>query len=206
MTQLNLSHRLLEMERAISGAISEGTVEQLLFEHAKLVGLLATFRATDANMSTEILAVKTDPRAGEALRNHLKGDVGFDLSVWFDDIEEMSIQPGDFVKLPTGLNIKVGDNAWGCIRPRSSAFFHKRLFVMEGTIDSGYIGPMFVIVFNPTNKPVTVKNGDRMAQLIPIPKFIRATVRFVDKLPETERGNRGFGSTDGEDREQPTQK
>ena len=149
------------------------------------------------NTKTELLVLKTDPRAGSALKRHIEGDVGLDLEVWFEDKEEEIVHAREFAKLPTGLRIKVGDNTWGQIRPRSSTFFKKNLFVMEGTIDSGYTGDLFVIVYNPTEHPITIKNGDRMAQLIPTPKFAYVDIKYVDRLPETKRGIKGFGSTGG---------
>jgi len=149
------------------------------------------------NEKTSILVVRTDIRAGDHFKQHIAGDVGLDLEVWFpkNKPESLVIMPFAFAWLPTGLKIKVDENCWGCIRPRSSTFMKRKLFVMEGTIDSGYTGDLFIVAFNPSLTAVTVTNGDRLAQLIPIPKFSIVDIQFVTELPLTMRGNRGFGST-----------
>lgn len=145
---------------------------------------------------TEFLVQRIDVRAGERFKAHRDGDVGYDLEVWFPEGDGILLMPWTFRPLPTGLRVKVGDNAWGCIRPRSSTFMKRGLLVMEGTIDPGYTGDLFVIVFNPTGEAKRVMNGERLAQLIPIPKFQNVGITYVEKMPETERGDRGFGSTD----------
>jgi len=144
---------------------------------------------------TSILVLRDDPRAGDAFKAHLEGDVGYDIAMWHPTDEVVLIQPNSFASLPTGLRVKVGDNAWGMIRPRSSTFYKKNLFVAEGTIDPGYTGPLFITVFNP--KPVlhVVRNGERLAQLVPVPKFSYVEIRYVTELPQTARGEKGFGST-----------
>lgn len=144
---------------------------------------------------TEILLRVDDPRAGGYFKNNKPGDVGFDLEVWMPDADQVMLQPFTFLDLPTGLSIKMGDNSWGMIRPRSSTFFKKNLFVGEGTIDPGYTGKLFITVFNPKPMLHVITNGERLAQLIPIRKFDRVDVRRVREFPKTERGDTGFGST-----------
>lgn len=146
---------------------------------------------------SEFLIQKVDPRAGGSFKAHLDGDVGYDLEVWFPDADSFTLMPFTFVSLPTGIRVKVGDNAWGCIRPRSSTFIKRQLFVMEGTIDPGYTGDLFIIVFNPNPVAKAIHNGERLAQIIPVPKFNTINVHYVDEMPKTERGTRGFGSTGG---------
>ena len=147
---------------------------------------------------TEFLVYISDTRAGLQFKTQKEGDCGFDLEAWFPNGNtEIVIMPWQFVDLPTGLCVKVGDNSWGMVRARSSTLFKRRLLVGEGTIDSGYTGPLFVTVYNPTPYAATIKNGDRLAQLIPVPKFKNVKVTYVSKMPETLRGTSGFGSTGG---------
>ena len=63
-----------------------------------------------------------------------------------------------------------------------------------GVIDSDYRGEMRVNLFNTTDRPYTVQIGDRIAQLMVVPVLCPA-IRVVEDLPETERGEGGFGST-----------
>lgn len=147
-------------------------------------------------METLILIQKYDQRSGSRFKQHKVGDVGFDLEVW-EEKEITTIEPYSFCELQTGLYIKVGDNCWGMVRPRSSTVFKKRLFVMEGTIDSGYTGKMFILVYNPNPFPVNIFNGDSLAQIVPVPKFDKVQVKEVISMPKTERGIDGFGSTGG---------
>jgi len=151
------------------------------------------------------------------------GDVGFDLPVLVnaksdtyrpkvqphknyyiapegtpdDLVPYVDIPPLGSAELSTGLRIKVPDDAWGNIKSRSSTGWKKRLDVFEGVIDSGYTGPLFVLVFNPNQIPIRVHEGDRLAQLILMPKYPTKVVVRCSSLPETVRGATGFGSSGG---------
>lgn len=137
-------------------------------------------------------------------------DVGYDLPVVMNDklkIEPhqdyyinwkdrwFDIPPMGMAEIPCGLSVKIPDDAWGDIRPRSSTGWKKRLVVLNGTIDPGYVGPLFILVENPNGKTVRVNELDRLAQLVIIPKYHALTITMVDKLPVTERGETGFGSS-----------
>lgn len=148
---------------------------------------------------TTLLFQKVDARSGTNFKQMIAGDAGFDLEVW-NPVKGSAgyfIPSGQFRELATGLKVKVGNNSWGCIRPRSSTFRHRKLFVMEGTIDCGYTGELFIIVFNPTNDDIFINNGERLAQIIPVPMFASVNVEEVKEMPITVRGDKGFGSTGG---------
>lgn len=136
------------------------------------------------------------------------GDVGFDLPVlvhgvkfikgyegkqsegeWFD------IPPGSTAEIPTGIRVKVPDDSWGNIRARSSTGFKMGLIVLEGVIDAGYTGPLYALTHNPTHEAVRIHQGMRLAQLVLIPTYKLKSIMRVDKLPETQRGGTGFGSS-----------
>ncbi len=122
-----------------------------------------------------------------------EGDVGYDLRVWLET-DGVVIQPNTMVNLRTGVFLKLPDGCWGDVRPRSSTFSKRKLFIMGGTIDEGYTGEISVFVWNPTSEPHAVNNGDRLAQLVIAPRIV-PQLNIVTDLPTTERGDTGFGST-----------
>ena len=82
----------------------------------------------------------------------------------------------------------------GIIRDRSSVASKMGCFVKAGIIDNGYRGEIFVLIFNSTTLPVTVKKGAKIAQMILTPVYTVEVVE-VEELDETSRGTGGFGST-----------
>jgi deoxyuridine 5'-triphosphate nucleotidohydrolase len=147
------------------------------------------------------------------LKHAKPGDVGYDLPVvmsdklkiephqdyyvnnherWFD------IPPFGLAEIPCGLSIKIPDGYWGNIKPRSSTGWKRRLVVYEGVIDSQYTGSLFILAENPGNKPARIREFDKLAQLILIPKAGEHQVHsmVVPELPKTVRGDTGFGSSD----------
>ena len=123
----------------------------------------------------------------------MEGDVGFDLRVWIPK-GSLVIWPFSFANIPTGVFVKLPTETWGDIRPRSSTFAKRRLFVMGGTIDSGYTGQLSIFIFNPSWRPHKVYNGDRLAQLVVGMRVAPSLVKVL-KLPETARSQAGFGSS-----------
>ena len=82
------------------------------------------------------------------------------------------------------------------VHPRSGLSLKRGLTVVNapGTIDAGYRGEVKVLMVNLGDEPVDIAPGDRIAQLV-LQEVGRANVVEVDDLPETERGEGGFGST-----------
>jgi len=66
---------------------------------------------------------------------------------------------------------------------------------MDGTVDEGFTGALMVFVFNPNRYDVTVKRGDRLAQLV-VHQMVPFQIEYVSELPITIRGEKCFGSTD----------
>lgn len=119
------------------------------------------------------------------------GDAGFDL---FCD-EDITVGVNEEASISLGIAIKIPDDAVGLILPRSSAN-KLGLHVKIGVIDSGYVGPLFALVHNISKKPVEIKRGMRICQVLPM--ALHQTMRVmteVIELPKTERGTSGFGST-----------
>lgn len=98
------------------------------------------------------------------------------------------VQTGLAFAIPTGWEVQ--------IRPRSGLAFKNMVSVLNtpGTIDSDYRGDIGVILVNHGSEHFTVKAGDRIAQMVVAPVY-QAAFDVVDELPETERGEGGFGST-----------
>lgn len=117
-------------------------------------------------------------------------DAGLDLYVMDDRI----MYPGEFHDIDTGWAIKMHDGFWGSVKARSSTFFKRGLIVHEGTIDTGYTGKLSIGVYNPSPNEVFLHSGDRIAQLVVMPLFVPNVV-VVAELPQTRRGEGGFGST-----------
>ena len=64
------------------------------------------------------------------------------------------------------------------------------------SIDPGFVGELFIGVWNPGPLPRQIHPGERIAQLVIVPR-VPVEIKYVDELPKTERGEKGFGSTGG---------
>lgn len=120
------------------------------------------------------------------------GDSGFDLC----SIETITIQPGEVAIIHTGIAIAIPESYEVQIRMRSGASINTPLIIPNApaTIDSGYRGELGIIVRNIGNVAYTVKKRERIAQGVLMP-VIRAKFCEVEKLPDSERGVNGYGST-----------
>ncbi|TFF43639.1 dUTP diphosphatase [Bacillus thuringiensis] len=124
------------------------------------------------------------------------GDSGFDLVAAEDTI----IWPGETKVVPTGLCFEIPPGYELQVRPRSGISRNTKLRVVLGTVDSGFRGEVGVIVDNNEKtlgvnmKAHVIERGTRIAQGVIAP-VITAHFVEVDELSDSERGNRGFGST-----------
>jgi dUTP pyrophosphatase len=126
------------------------------------------------------------------------GDAGADLSVWLPEPERKegkTIYPGERKMLETGICVRLPDGYWGSIQHRSSTERRYRLRIVQGTIDSQYLGPLLTQVANENTFPITVHHGDRLAQLILHKLSQPSTIEEVDDLGVSDRGAKGFGSS-----------
>ena len=125
---------------------------------------------------------QTNGSAGMDLRAHLEKDIVL------KPLERSIIPTGLFMALPLGYEAQV--------RPRSGLAAKYGLTVLNspGTIDADYRGEIGVILVNISNTDFTVKNGERVAQLV-ISKHTRGEWISVQNLSDTSRGSGGFGST-----------
>lgn len=136
-------------------------------------------------------AKKLDPP-----RRAYQDDAGIDLPTILlpaDQKHGLTIYPGDRVRLHTGICVAFPDGYWGRIVHRSSTESRHRLRVVEGVIDQ-YRDQLLVQVHNTNSFPIIVQHGQRLAQLIVI-DLVGFECEFVDELPPSSRGQRGFGSS-----------
>lgn len=117
-------------------------------------------------------------------------DAGFDLS----SVEDVVIGGGEWKLVSTGLGITVPVGTYGRIAPRSGVST-KGISINAGVIDRGYKGVVKCLMVNHGKEPYEVKKGARICQLILEKIVCDCDVQLVDELDETERGERGFGSS-----------
>ena len=120
------------------------------------------------------------------------GSSGLDLCAAVTN--NLTLQPGDIKLIPTGLSISLPEGYEAQIRPRSGLALKYGLGFVNapGTIDADYRGEIGVIAINWGKKPLTIKRGERIAQMV-IHTVSRAIVEEVNELDTTQRGEGGFG-------------
>jgi dUTP pyrophosphatase len=111
---------------------------------------------------------------------------------------DLVLAPGGRALVPSGIAMALPDGHEGQVRPRSGLAAHHGITVLNGpgTIDADYRGEISVLLANFGDEAVTVSRGMRIAQLVVAP-VARVAWREVDVLPESGRGEGGFGSTGG---------
>ena len=122
------------------------------------------------------------------------GSSGVDLSAFLE--KKVVIKPNSSELIPTGLQVAIPEELEIQIRPRSGLAAKESIGVLNspGTIDSDYRGELKIILFNHSNKDFIINNGDRIAQMVLVP-ILKMEFEEVDNLPDTVRGQGGFGST-----------
>jgi dUTP pyrophosphatase len=119
---------------------------------------------------------------------------GMDLRANID--EPVIIKPLQRLVVNTGLFISLEPGYEAQIRPRSGLALNKGITVINspGTIDADYRGEIGVILINLSDSSFEINSGDRIAQMI-IAKHETISWRVVENLDQSDRGNKGFGST-----------
>ena len=123
-----------------------------------------------------------------------EGSSGMDL---FASLEkEVILEPGERKLIPTGISVAIPEGFEGQIRPRSGLAIRNGIGIINGpgTIDSDYRGEIGVLLINFSIEPFTIRDGDRIAQMV-ITIVSRAICEEVDNLPPTQRQGGGFGHT-----------
>ena len=122
------------------------------------------------------------------------GSSGMDIAAHIEN--NIIINPGEKALVTTGFSIAIPKGYEVQIRPRSGLAVKKNITVLNtpGTIDSDYRGEIKIILFNHGKEDFMINNKDRVAQMILTP-VIKMEFEEVDNLPNTLRGEGGFGST-----------
>ena len=124
-----------------------------------------------------------------------EGSAGLDLRACLDDA--ITLEPGNTVRVPTGLAIHIGDPSLAAVILPRSGLGHKHGVVLGnlvGLIDSDYQGQLMVSVWNRGQQTFVIEPGERLAQLVFVP-VVQAEFNLVTDFAESERGAGGFGHT-----------
>ena len=139
-----------------------------------------------------------------------KGDSGFDLRCWIkeEDIDDdkksyrkkIVLEPFERRLFHTGIYLGIPKGTEIQIRSRSGMALNNGIIVLNtpGTVDSTYVNEIKVILYNASTRPVTIEDGDRIAQAVLMPVYSSEYVELVkvDKIEENnDRNLNGFGST-----------
>ncbi|MDR2748750.1 MAG: dUTP diphosphatase [Bifidobacteriaceae bacterium] len=120
------------------------------------------------------------------------GDAGADLY----SVESVKLKPFSSALVHTGLVGAIPEGYVGLIHPRSGLALKRSITVLNapGTVDSGYRGEFCIILYNASDKMQELEKGERIAQLV-IQKVELPTFEETQNLPDSDRGESGFGST-----------
>ena len=121
---------------------------------------------------------------------------GLDLMAAVPENEPLTLAPGHYALVPTGLAIALPPGYEAQVRPRSGLAAKHGVTVLNspGTIDADYRGEIKVILINHGQTAFVVKRGERIAQMVIAP-MVQAALVPVSTLSATDRGTGGFGST-----------
>lgn len=123
------------------------------------------------------------------------GDAGADLLTTVD----IRLEPGERVLVPTGIALALPQGYAAFVHPRSGLAARHGLSILNtpGTVDAGYRGEVKVLLINHDPvEPIWLRRGDRVAQLV-VQQVATVAFHEVDSLPDSERGDGGYGSTGG---------
>ena len=121
---------------------------------------------------------------------------GLDLRAAVPEGAPVTLAPGAFAAVPTGLQIALPAGTEGQVRPRSGLAARHGVTVLNspGTVDADYRGEVKVLLVNHGPAPFVVERGERIAQLV-VARYERVRLVPAESLDTTARGAGGFGST-----------
>ena len=139
-----------------------------------------------------------DPRLGDSIDlpdYATDGSAGLDLRACLE--QDITLQPGETVLIPTGLAIHIDDSGLAAVLLPRSGLGHKHGIVLGnlvGLIDSDYQGQIFVSCWNRSQTAFEIKVGERIAQMVFVP-VVQVGFEQVEEFSASERGTGGFGHT-----------
>lgn len=141
-----------------------------------------------------LVAVQPEGRGLELPRYQTEHAAGMDLCAALE--ADLTLAPGERALVSTGIALAIPPGYEGQVRPRSGLAIRDGITMLNapGTIDADYRGTVRLVVVNHGTAPVTIRRGERLAQLV-LARVERAGLEVVPALPPSERGAGGFGST-----------
>ena len=138
--------------------------------------------------ATSVFKVVLDEGAKLPIKAHAL-DAGFDMF----SRQNMVIKAKSFASFDTGVHIDIRPGYVGFLKSKSGLNV-KHSIVSEGVIDAGYIGSIVIKLYNHGTEDYVVNKGDKISQIVflPIPDIVLDT---AESLSDSERGDKGFGST-----------
>lgn len=129
-------------------------------------------------------------------RQQTSGAAGLDLAAAIDVDAVLTIAPGDYAMVPTGLAIALPEGFEAQIRPRSGLAARHGVTVLNspGTVDADYRGEVKILLINHGKLPFQLRRGERIAQMV-VARVGAVELVEIDELDATERGTGGHGST-----------
>ncbi|HTB98908.1 MAG TPA: hypothetical protein VK716_18000 [Terracidiphilus sp.] len=135
-----------------------------------------------------------EPGARLPVVAHPGEDLGYDLFA----LEDVELWGGTTVRVRTGIAVEArhpeSGAPLGCLVRDRSSMAARGIATTGGVIDAGYRGEVLVLMTNLSDTAVSLKAGDKIAQMIPVPVLTGAVVH-VESLEESQRAGKGFGSS-----------
>lgn len=135
------------------------------------------------------MKIKLDPGSRMPERAHDQ-DAGLDLY----SREEQIILPGESAVFDTGVHVELPEGTFGKLESKSGLNVKYSVVSCGGVIDCGYTGSIAVKLYNLGDKPYMVRKGQKIVQMI-IQPYLAPDLEVVDRLEDTDRGEKGFGSS-----------
>jgi len=120
-----------------------------------------------------------------------EGDAGLDLYT----VDNLNIDPGERVKVATGIAMEIPPGYVGLIWDRTGVSFKRGLKIIGGVVDSSYRGEIFPLMANISDEQVEISAGEKIAQMV-IQPFSQPEIELTNEISQTERGEQMFGSSD----------
>ena len=119
-----------------------------------------------------------------------EGDAGWDLYA----NEDVEIPPFEVKLVGTGIAMAIPEGYFGRIFDRSGNATKRKFHIFAGVVDSGYRGEVKVAIYNASDRMLFIDKGTKIAQIVFL-RLPKLGIKEVDELPESERGEKGFGSS-----------
>ena len=187
---------MTQRDLSVKSHVALNTIKRIEADNSPARG--TTYQALATAMGVELIdiqedrefvfSVVVDKDAYLPCRAH-EDDAGFDL---FSPISTY-LSGGGSVVIDTGVHIEIPKGFAGLICSKSGLNIKKGI-ISDGLIDSGYTGSICVKLYNLSNSAYVIERGDKISQIMFVP-IVEPTLREVDALDDTERGENGFGST-----------